>query len=340
MEEVIQMVDSKKRNGVIDILRVVMAVLVITIHTAGTQKELSLIASSIARLAVPFFMCTTSYYFFSKNRSKDEVVKTIKKLLIIWLFWMIIYLPRLFFSLKNTSFSRSIYLIMRGFFGGSVNYGGSWYLLATAFGILVIWWGREKNLNGAICFFSTIIFLGVLITTSYGGWITPNTLLYTLNDKLMLENTVVMGIPWIYFGSLISKYSFKSKLSFTLLFVALLLPIFEYVILKNYHFSFVIPDGRTRTDVMLTLPISIFLIFKFTNTVNLTISKDLSSKCRDLSALVFFIHFGVNFVFSDIFKVEGGFSRFILVLMISLTISIIYMIISRIKIFNWMRLGY
>ena len=63
---------EKRRNATIDFIRVIASVLVISIHTTS-----GIIAETIGRWAVPFFMVVTGYFYF-KNPSHDKLVKLSK----------------------------------------------------------------------------------------------------------------------------------------------------------------------------------------------------------------------------------------------------------------------
>lgn len=331
---------NSERNGLIDVTRIIMAVLVVMLHTAKMQTIFSSFGGAIARLAVPFFMCITSYYFFQKKNSKYEMIQSCKKIGTIWLFWMLIYLPKAILSIKNTSLFRIFFEVIKGFLGVSINYGGSWYLVATAFGIFIVWFLKERDMNKLVYILSLSIFLLGLSVTSYGGWITPDTMLYKMNDILMPANTFIMGIPWIYLGSLLAKRSSNNKFPLVAVFCTIGLPIIEYFFIHRLKLYFIVPDGRARTDVMLTLPIALYILFRFLETNYIVLSDAISKWCRNLSTLIFFIHFGVNYSIAKYFSLDFGVERFVIVLGITFFISIMYILVSNTQKLSWLKIGY
>ncbi len=50
---------EKRRNATIDFIRIIASILVIAIHTTN-----GIIAETIGRWAVPFFMVVTGYFYF------------------------------------------------------------------------------------------------------------------------------------------------------------------------------------------------------------------------------------------------------------------------------------
>ena len=85
----------RRRNLTIDILRLVMAALVVYLHINNLlylRNDLSPVATAIdsyiivaARLAVPTFFAISGYYFYKKNQADEyhSAIKNIKHLLLI-----------------------------------------------------------------------------------------------------------------------------------------------------------------------------------------------------------------------------------------------------------------
>ena len=57
---------GKKRNGIIDIYRVIAAVLIVLTHYNGGVIGLRYLSESLGRIGVPIFFMITGYFFFSK----------------------------------------------------------------------------------------------------------------------------------------------------------------------------------------------------------------------------------------------------------------------------------
>lgn len=90
------MVNALKRNNTIDLMRFVCAILVVAIHThpfydisewAGVFGTLIL-----PRIAVPFFLCVSGYFFIKKlNENSENCFKPIIKVVKIYAIWSVPY---------------------------------------------------------------------------------------------------------------------------------------------------------------------------------------------------------------------------------------------------------
>ena len=85
---------TKEYNS-LDILKFVLSILIMVIHT-GIDKT---IISPLLRIAVPLFFIISSFFFFSKINSISEkekpaaLLRFVKRNLGLYLFWAIIQLP-------------------------------------------------------------------------------------------------------------------------------------------------------------------------------------------------------------------------------------------------------
>ncbi|WP_426104712.1 acyltransferase family protein [Massilia sp. TSP1-1-2] len=84
------------RNGALDILKIILALMVVGIH-ASFLTEWSAVASYLTvnglfRIAVPIFLLINGYFFFQVVVA-GTALKWLKRILILYLVWMAIYLP-------------------------------------------------------------------------------------------------------------------------------------------------------------------------------------------------------------------------------------------------------
>jgi len=80
---------NTKYYGMIDVLRLVFAIMVVSIHTMAFQSinENLRIATSmgISRLAVPFFFLVSGYFLYNRIKLEIEPRATLKRLLILYI---------------------------------------------------------------------------------------------------------------------------------------------------------------------------------------------------------------------------------------------------------------
>lgn len=64
---------DSKRNGLVDVTRMICAILVVAIHTnLGKENELTwILFQTIARIAVPYFLVVTGWFFY-RNTLKNH----------------------------------------------------------------------------------------------------------------------------------------------------------------------------------------------------------------------------------------------------------------------------
>ena len=81
-----------KTNKSIDVVKLIMAFLVVAIHTEpfGAWFILDKAFGIFTRLCVPFFFVASSYFFFLKN---GDPIHYAKRLFLLYLIWSVIYLP-------------------------------------------------------------------------------------------------------------------------------------------------------------------------------------------------------------------------------------------------------
>ena len=132
-----------KNGNKFDILKFVLAILIVCIHST----KAGMILRPVFRLAVPLFFMISSYLFFLKQstlNSKQDKYKGLKKyakrILLLYLFWFLLLLP-------FTIYYRELYInfdheklitIARSFFFGST-FIASWFLMASLIGVTIVW---------------------------------------------------------------------------------------------------------------------------------------------------------------------------------------------------------
>ena len=123
----------------LDKFRIIATVLIIAVHTfplISINNTIDFIFThSLCRIGVPFFFMVTGLFILSKSlENKKVLISYIKKILIIYLICMLIYLPINIYSgqLKNLSFLQLILNI-------TINetFYHLWYFSALVLGIFI-----------------------------------------------------------------------------------------------------------------------------------------------------------------------------------------------------------
>lgn len=184
------MIEKKNYYG-IDLLKFIMAVCVVAIHTQPLYSVQSIVVQrlfdTITSLAVPYFFSVSGFLLFSKIdadiscRKNMEVCKRyLSRVLSLYVIWNIIYLPITIFGFKenNMSFARYVLDCIRGFlFIGQQFYSWQlWYLLSVFFVIASICIMAEHKIKDKNIFkIMMAIFLmgggiGVLTTVDFSEY--------------------------------------------------------------------------------------------------------------------------------------------------------------------------
>ena len=153
----------KYNSPLIDLLKLVLAVLVVGVHTISSVNS---IGRPILRLGVPVFFIISSYLFFIKQNScttakkrKQGLIKYVKRILKLYLFWFIVLLPiTVYYNKWHINLSVDTFVVIVQNFLFNQTFSGSWYLMALILGIAIVWALGEKRVNDL-----GIIIIGILL---------------------------------------------------------------------------------------------------------------------------------------------------------------------------------
>lgn len=323
---------EKTRNAYLDIYRVIAAILIIMIHTCMSIFSLKFVANTIGRYGVPIFMMITGYFYFN-NPTKERRNKTLKSLLQLWIVWNIIYIPEVIHRMSGMNLIEKIKMSIWGLIGFSQAFGGSWYLLATSFGIIFVDYLRRKNLIKLSIFASIIVYIIDLITTNYGHLVNaPYSLM-----KYYLHNTIFTGILWITIAYLISKNKENidkfGKIRWVI--ITLLLIIIEYFVVQYFGGN---PIDKIRMDMYIFLPLAAPTLFMYMLNKKFMIKRENALILRDWATLIFFMQFGVIDVL-ELFSF-GKYMFAFLTIIITVVLALIIVVISRNSKFKFLRILY
>lgn len=305
-----------ERNITLDYTKLILSFLVVTIHNpilSAIPFISNLICNGVARLAVPCFFIINGLYLQKTISNKTYLIKYIKKLLLFYTVWMLIYAPFHLFGFKDT-IEKSIFLnIISIVFG----YWHLWYLIGLIGGVALLYYFKKKNFSDKKILLISMLFFFI-------GWLlqqfrlfypnTPGLLGSLFRANFYYRNFAFLAFPLITAGYLISKEdfmtSFKKKLSNVYTIACLFILLFLEVIL---HYFMV---GRMGFDFYLALFILCpALIIKVLNKSKIVkVESDYISK---LSAVIFFIHPLILFSVQNIFPSLNGTQCYVLIIFFS-----------------------
>lgn len=171
--------NQPRQYAAIDIAKYIGALLVVAIHTcpfADLSASFSLFFNStVARLAVPFFFIASSYFLFrpapGKKKAGPALVRYLRRLIVLYLVWTVIYLPYTIWNYSQAGFSiLSLFAWIRDFFlNGS--YYHLWFLPALIWGTLIVSvLMKKKGLRKTLLISLVLYLIGYLINIYAPLW--------------------------------------------------------------------------------------------------------------------------------------------------------------------------
>jgi len=190
---------SKGRNVTLDYARLVLIVLVMTAHSDISTSGLFgwFFSDAFARFTVPIFLIINGYYFADIVHDKEKVKKYIKRLFIIYVTWMVIYSPFLWYMTGGGKKLILINLI--------TGYYHLWYIAALIGATFVVYFTRKISMTKLLVAAYILFFIGYVIQK-----------VYLIGIDIYMYPTIVrtflfMGFPFMFLGYYIKKNRLEDK---------------------------------------------------------------------------------------------------------------------------------
>lgn len=272
---------DRQAYDLIDIFKFIASLLVVAIHCNPFSDFNHIIDFAlnqyVARIAVPFFFISSSYFCFKKTNEKDFNIKVTNsyalRMIALYSVWFVIYfIPKFILNGIHISYIKSYIL----------GYYHLWYLLASAFAISLIGIMLYKKMSiRAIFILATILYMiGLLGETYYGLIFSNKNMFYTYSSR----NGLFFAPIFIVFGILFAYKKVKIKASISLIFVAIfgVLWAIEVAVL-------------CKTDIAREYNMSLFMVpttfFVFNILVNANINIRFNTQIlRKISGYIYFVH--------------------------------------------------
>lgn len=199
------------RNGALDILKAILALTVIGMHT-GFLTDVSplgayLTSNGLFRAAVPLFLLINGYFFYNVvNDSSPR--RWFKRVAVLYAVWMVIYLPYWLPSVEGPVAlfaARSLRTIFLGYYH-------LWYLsgMIGAAALLVLLARRSTKalLVVAVATFSTGVAIQYASNLHLAG---DGSLAKLLKMEWAARNFLFLSFPFFCFGYLIRKHKLQER---------------------------------------------------------------------------------------------------------------------------------
>lgn len=265
----------------VDILKIVMAIMVVGIH-ANPLKPLGhdaivLSGGGLYRIAVPVFFVINGYFLEQALRG-GGIGRYVRRLLVLYALWTALYLPAWYGVLRGPDLWPQVRLMLVGWWQ-------LWYLpglaLAAALVALVRDWptARLMALMGGSFLAGVAIVYGIAFDLIH-----PNKAL--IGDATILHrNGLFLGFPFVLAGFLIRRHGVEARLGLPVLIGLAVLGV-ALVMGESLALSWLAPKGAGH-DNLLTLglasPVLLLLALKFPR-------QSASRSLGTYSSGIYFIH--------------------------------------------------
>lgn len=346
----------KKQFPAIDILKFILAILVITIHTtplADVDFFLDYgLSKCIARIAVPFYFVAGGYFCFRKTRLVDFDIAVpmthARKMLMLYIIWTGIYIAQAIWGGLNHE--GGIFIGMLSTFV-LVGYHHLWYLLAAAFAFAVVGYALYKRIGiGKIVFAGFLLYLVGLLGDSYFGLLRPlqGTFIWSLlklygNVFSTTRNGLFEGVLFVGIGAAFAykRIDIKKNVAIASLIISILCLLGEAYLIRYLGWNL-------KNNLYLFLVPTTFFLFYVASHIEVQSSK-ITKTLRSLSSLIYFIHPWINFPGVTVLNVvckkivgAGEYSihsllRFFVVFLGAVIMSVIVLRLQEHERFKWLR---
>lgn len=266
----------------IDIWRFIVTFLVIAIHISpfiDLNIAFDLFFTRIlGRVAVPLFLMITGYYIIEKSlNNKEELKKYTKKILKIYLFCILLYLP---ITIYTRNFSFNLLKIAKDIIFNGTFYH-LWYFPALIMGLWITYYLIKKFKKDSFYILFVCYILGLLGDSYYGIIKQSEILTFVYNILFSLFNYTRNGIfftpIFLYLGYQV-KISNKSKPNINLIFLFLICITVEGFLIHHYHLD------KHDSMYLFLVPLMYFL-FQFCIQ-----NKTPNKKIRDIATIMYIFH--------------------------------------------------
>ena len=335
----------KERNASIDIFRIICALMVVSIHT-GPLSELGynwwyLTAQILPRIGVPFFFCTMGYYYIgSLLKGQCKFWKTMKRLLITYGLWSIIYYIPDVKQVLNGSVSLSGFLVncLRQF----VIYGSRehfWFFPAVFFSIIVATLFAKIGKLSWLAGLSVIAYILGLLGCSYygiGNQIPVISAFINSSQYDLIRRIVLMGFPFFMMGYFLQQTNMEQINN-------KICTVLEGILLVAFLLEIIFVN---KVQIQANVYITVFLYLLLFNTMLLLLKNPcgqygkIANVTRDLSNFMYYSHplfmIWINILMSFVVgRNASGTELFLLAIISTATVGYILHKVDN-KYLNWL----
>ena len=281
------------------------------------------------RMAVPFFFTASGFLFGKKyinNRKnlKEVSRKQIKRLLIPFVFWMLVGLPYIIYTLQdNDGITIVLEIVKKAIF---YPWGALWYILALIVAIFIEYWVLKRGKLSIAILVGVFLYFICLLGNSY-YFLIDSTPIKSIVDTYMsifisTRNGIFEAFPMFTMGVYLAYKENKiermkaSKLIISFIIV-LLIQVCEITFIRNRNY---IDD---HSLFFTTIPISCLLLIFCIKCKKIEFKRINTQILRNLSTSIYFMHYPIIWTLSFFNIYMKNWETLIFTVIISIIISLI-----------------
>ena len=312
-----------------------MALFIVSIHTQAfcNVPTLGAYMLPIVKAAVPVFFVLSSYFFSLKlrkgNNDSGMLTKYLKRIGLLYLFWAIVNFPfvvKHIISYRADGVGYMILWTIRDILF-SYTYSGSWFLSAMMLSIIALFYMCKSKFPEWLMALLAMFSLVIVYKSEFLPFMTGFYDFIKTYIRPELDLTFISGFPWVVFGYLLSGVNMpSSRISPN---KVLLYSLFACIFLYGFALCF------TESLLIRVLFVAALVITCHSIPDNTMLPYKIM---RNISILIFFIHFDVLFILRKLTGAVGGEGILSWCLVSIISLALAYMILkieSKVKILKY-----
>lgn len=307
----------------IDLLKFLSAFAVICLHTRPfLNSGIEYFADTFFVMAVPFFFCTSSFFFHNKDTSLRHYIMRLSQLYIIW---FVIELPYVISKFDFCTFSGIKMFVWSLFFQNT--FWASWFLMALMIAMLIVVPINRRGYKVILYTIGVVCFLLSLFASMYNGLISYlpyspygkiiNSFLYYISAA----QSFILTVPYCILGIRLVNSDFKLTLNKELLILLAL------IILTIIEADFCQPIFCRQNASLMIIPV-VFMTVYICLRHEINMPPHFLVFLRRSSILIYLLHSIVQHFLMIYAGLELGFDLMVLTALITLLLSILIVYLS------------
>ena len=324
-------------NG-FDILKILMATMIVAIHTNIKDNPIfHALFWPMVREAVPVFFILSSYFYFNKQRSanfdKRNLFHFVKRIGILYLFWLIVNIPFIIYFKSIDFVSDSLLGNILIFFKLCLfhqlrGYTGSWFFSGLIWAICIITSLKLLKIHDSlVILIGMICYCIVWYPEALPHFLMAIKYYFSAHITPSLNVTLFTAIPWCIVGYLLTDSRIAiwvNRIRFMHIFS---ITSIVYIVFAVFDGS--IQDYAWRNLILAPLTVLLFYSASFP-------SWNRYKTLRNLSVLIFMLHFILIKLFAPL-HIKNVIYVFFVVITFSILIGMTILKIENTKYFKWLQ---